>query len=625
MLAFASAAFAQEWEADVGKLREMERAKHWEEVLTATSAMLGTYVEDRQVEKLYEWRAQAYESTQRWDAIAAEAQALDKAPVNATKSVLAKVLAGYAGKLHRHQKGDLAIQVYCLVLERCPAESERCAWARIGIGDCLLYYVKDAQPRALPEFLAVERDYPKETPAVAAALQRIADYGGSMKDPRAAADACGRAVHGYRSSYEASAVERFSVRRGDYLVAAQDWAGAIQAYREAEESFANSDSSRSEMAHRQAVLTQEHVGADAAALPLERTMASYGVAAPNVCQDSLRRLVDIHLAARRYIEAAQFAHLGLDAGDRDWSLGKIVECLKSLDPTNARLEAFLAREIDGVKRSDGHDGADVLGGIGYPAWPAEIAKAFDGSLDELTDDWQSLRRKGWLCLYRGRPREGAVYLYRAFLACPNPQETVRLRVELLEDAYHGVYGTRVGAERWQRLICPGAQEPAPDADVVEMFKRDRPEADMSSEVSEAMATLGMCLARAYPVGVNPQDVARDREVLLRAYARIAEEKGREEDLIRFCLSALEKDHLTGLYDDFLQTALVMCRVRDGNAAGALRLLEDLSDPTKMPALAGRARGLVQNAMNQLRSLRNPVVVQAQTYRRYLPPPPRKPK
>ena len=623
VLALAAAAFGQPWDAQITKLRELERQKHWDDILTQTSEMLGKYADDKQVETIYQWRGTAYESAQRWDAIVAEADVLDKAAVGAKKPLLAQVLADYAGRLHRHQKAELAVQVYRMIVERCPGESERCAWARIGIGDCYLWQMKDAQPKALAEFLAVERDYPDQTTATIAALQRLSDNGAAMKDLRASADACGRAVHERRSSYDAESLERFAIRRGEYLTALQDWDGAIQAYREAEDAFARTDATKSDMAQRQATLTQQHLGAEQAVLPLERVIACHGAAAANQCQDALRRLVDIHILAKRHGVAAQFARLGLDTGDRDWSLGKIVECLKALDPTNARLEAFLAREIDGVKRADGQDRADVLAEIGYPAWPEETTKAFERSLADLGDDWRSLRRKGRVCLYWGRPREATGYFYRAFLSCSIPQELVKVRIDLIEDAYHGVYGTHVGAERWQRLFCPSPQDAPPDEDVADLFKRDHPVADASAVVNEALAALELCLARPYPIGANPQDVARDREVYLDAYSRIAIEKGREDDLIRFCRAAIEKENLTGLYDDFVLTALVMCRMRDGNAEGDFKLLEELNDGARTPALVAQARHVVQTALSQLHPLHNPIVSQPQIYRRYLPPPPKK--
>ena len=638
LLASATSASPQNWPKDADAVRAAEREKRWDDVLRQTAAMLPVYRDDAQVKSLYDWRATALESAQRWDAIVAEAESLGEngsrtpdavkgpGPIfSPNNPLLAQVLTDYAGRLHRQKQGGLAIRVYRLVLARCPAQAERCASARLGIGDCCIWHIKDAQPSAVAEYVAVVRDYPAQKPAVATALQRLADYGSAMKDPRACADACASALTRYKDQFDADTLERFAIKRGEYLQQLEPWDAAVRAYREAEENFAVKSGMRGELAWRQAAILQEHGAPDAALTAYQRVLASHGVDNPGRCVDSLRRIVDLHLAAKRFDEAAKAAHVGLDTGDRDWMLPKMVECLKGLDPSNAKLTSFLLREADGAEHVDATlrsgeapslRSTSVLAEIGYPAWPAEIEQAFEKSQGDLGGDWRSLWRKGRLCLYRGRPREAAPLLYRAWLTCPNVQEALKLRRDLIEDVYHGLNGTHVGSDRWRKRLCPPPDAPAVDDETAAALRHDRPANEAAPEVRDARIALEVCLEAPYPLGANPQNVTREREVFLDAYARIAIEKGREDDLLRFCRKELEKERLAGMYDNFVQTGAMMCRSRDGHSAGELRFLEELA---ACPDVAARAKQIAQNLLNQMKLLRNPVQHQPQLYRKFLPP------
>ncbi len=612
-------ALAQDWDQDKAPLETMQRENRWDDVLRLAAELLGKYRDDAQVLRLYEWRVTAYESAKRWDAMTTEAEGLDKAAVGAKKPLLAQVLSHYASRLQANQKGDLAIRVYRSLLERCPAESERCAWARMGIGDCLLWHVKDAQERALGEYLAVERNYPAETKAVVAAAVRVADYGGSMKDIRAAADACDKLLHRFPGQCDADTLERVAVKYGEYLAQSEQWDGALKAYREAEEKFVKREAMLSDLAWREAAILQDRLHAEGAVPALQRVLASYGLSSPDRCADAARRLVSVHLAAKRYAEAAKAARICMDTGDEDWALPQMVECLRGIDPTEAKLQAFLLREIDGANAQlAGRPVDDVLAGIGYPDYPPEVEKAFDQSLGGLDSDWRSLWRKGRLCLYRGKPREAAAHLYRAFLLCPGLQELQRIRIALVRDAYHGVYGTHVGAARWQRRLCPAPDNAEPDTETPALLAYSPPKPDTSADVNDALAALESCLREPFPTGVNPQTVAHDRQVFVDAYVRVAAEKGRTDDLIRFCLAEMEKEKLAGLFDAFVEAGALACRLRDGHAAGEIAFLEDLTNPAKTPGVAQRARHVAQTRLNPFRQLRANPPFNPQVYRKYLP-------
>ncbi|HUV39207.1 MAG TPA: tetratricopeptide repeat protein, partial [Planctomycetota bacterium] len=367
LLVPASALHAQNWDADRDRLVAEFRQKRYEEVLKLSSAMLVTYELPEFVGEIYTRRAGALGELKRWDDLVAEAGRLDGAAWAADRRVLADVLLRFAGALRRGKEIPRAIDVYRLVLAKCPKQTPQCATARVAVGDCYAYDLKDALEQAVPEYLAVEKDYPGEKPAAALAVQHLAETWWRLGDFRKAKDAYARALARYRADYPASHVEQFATRIGEACVRLDDPEGALKAYREAEETFTTRPEHQSELAWRRAKILFDGKRYAEAAAAYRRVVARYALANESRSVGSAQAVVDCFAALEKYDEALKAAHVVYDYGDRHWAVPKIIELLTLSGADDEQVEAFVRFQLYGPKGEDGQQEiANPFDRIGYP-------------------------------------------------------------------------------------------------------------------------------------------------------------------------------------------------------------------------------------------------------------------
>jgi len=594
-----SVADAQNWNADHDRLVQAVRQKRFEEALNLATDMLGTYREAQFVRDIYTHRVAALRELKRWDAIVAEAGELEKAHFAADRQRLADLYVRFAGALRRGKQPQKAVQVYRLVISRCPKQAAACATARLAIADCYRYDVKDAVKQAIAEYLAVEKEYPAETQTVATAIQRLGDTWWGLKDYRKAKDAYHKAVHRYRECYRPNQVSQYAVRIGEACDRLKEPENARRAYREAEEKFADRDVTRSDLAWRQAKILFDQKRYAEAATGYQRVLARYALANEWRSANAAQSLVDCFVPQRKLNDALKAAHVVYDWGNRHWAVPKIIELLKQLDGNDQRADTFVLFQLYGPKGKDGKDALpDVLAAIGYPEYGAAIQKDFEASLTSLGDDWQGLRRKGKLCLLRGRPREAIPHLYQALLRGPT-QQTQSLGVDLVDKAVTALYGTEVNRKPFYRYLRYGAEGKDVAPGVAELLPRPRRTKDNSAKLTEGIAALESFIGEPFAPGVNRRNEAGRRFVMLKAYLRLATERGREDQCVRFCRSVLTRQHLRELQAECVRLASRVLRLRDGHLADEFRFLEETADPKKSPKITPAARNAARQELGRL--------------------------
>ena len=623
VLAVVLPAQAQDWNKDYRQLQELIWAHKYDEALDLSKRLLGVYHEEEQVCNLYVQRVHAHLVRNKFDEAFAEALTLDKADFAGNRKLLARVYFRFASELQRLRQADKAVKVYHLLIEKCPGETDWCARARIGAGDCYRHLVKDGAEQAAAEYAAVEKDYPAGKEHAAAAVSRLADTLNGLKKHADAVAEYRKALTQYRQFHQAGDLERLAAAMGHACVALEDWPNALAAYRDVE-ALTTRDSVRNEMASRRAniLFTQQKYPEAIAAF--QQTLSRYGVADVGRCMDAARKIAECHAAAENYPEALKAAHVVYDAGDLDWAVQKIVTWLKALDGNDERVETFVLFQMHGPKVPDREEELpNVLLDIGYPDYGAEVQGDFDKSLASLGDDWRGLQRKARLCLYRGKPRLAVPYFYRAFLECPNQELQVCGQAVVFEGV-RAVYGTEAGLDPWYAFLRDGTTDATIEPQRGELLVRKPRRKDRTPKVLEVLGGMDQYLQEPFPAQGNRWPERTRRIALLNACFRIAAEKGCEEDFLDLGRRVLINPGLPDLYDTCTGVVSLTFRARDGHPANARDWFAQLVDPAKTPELNPKARQAAQKALNELsrtnswKRHRGP-----NAYQRYLPKKPKK--
>ena len=598
----AGPAVAQHWDREFAKLRDQVRQKQYDDALKLSEDLLRVAKAPERIREIYAQRARVLAELKRWDLMLAEAETFAGAAFAADRKLLAEVYADYAGRLVTGKKPRDAINVYRLLLANCPKQAERCAWARVGIGDCYNWHLKDSVAKAVPEYLAIERDYPRQTRVVATATWRAGEVYWRLKDYRNAADAYRKVAYVQKTHHPYHEIETAAIRVAQCHAFLEEWDRAIAAYREAEAKCITRANVKNDVArHRGDILFKQERFAEAAK-EYQRVLSRYGVAGAGSCQHASRRLVECCAALKRYDDALKAAHICSINGDEGWVVPKIVEYLKLLDGNDTRVGQFVLYQLHGPGGPEGDEKLpDVLGDIGYPDYPADVQADFTKSLAALGNSPSELHRKGRACLYRGRPREAVPYLYEALLGSRD-WELPKVGGLLVDGAVLGVQGTHAGRERWYRYLLHGPQGKDVDREVRALLVHKHPARDDRAKLNRVLAALERYITEPYQPGVNRRNETASRKVFIDAYARIAREKARTDDFVGLCRRLLAEAALADLYAHGISRACLCIRARDGHFAAEFRFLKTLTDPAKTPGLNRRAR---QAAKNELAKL-NPI-------------------
>ena len=614
---------AQDWAKDSRQLQELIWKSYWAKALEVSSKLLNDYHEDAQITRIYSHRIHAFMVLKKWDEAFAETQELEKADFSKNRKLLADLYFQFASQLHRHRQGEKALKTYHLLIEKCPKQTDFCARARIGAGDCYLHHVKNAAEKAAAEYASVERDYPGEQAHCATAVRRGADTLSRLKKHAEAAAEYHKVLTKYRRFFQLAELEKLTCTMGYTYEAIEDWTGARRAFRDAE-ALTTREDVKNELAWRRATILYNQKKWAEAIVEFQQTIARYGIANEGRCLDAARKIAECYAALENYDEALKAAHVVYDAGDVPWAVRNIVNWLKTRDGNAERLENFVLFQMHGPKGEDGgSDLPNVLAEIGYPACSADVQKDFENSLGALKDDWQDCYRKGRLCLYRGKPTEAVSYLYRAFLNCPN-KEAYRHGQEIVGGAVRAICGTEAGLEPWYAFLRDGTRDENIGARLRELLRQKPRRQQRTTKVLEVLTGLEKYILEPFPAPGNRWAERTRRITMLHAYLRIAVEKGCEDDLIGFARRLLAHPGIADLYQTCADVVSLAFRARDGHLAGALRWFDQIADPRKTPNMNPRARQDAKRALGELTRTRSWKRRHApNAYRQYLPKRPRK--
>ena len=615
-------AHAQEWAKDSRQLQQLISKSYWAKALELSSKFLGVYHEDEQITRIYSLRLQAFRVLKKWDEAFAEAQELEKADFSKNRKLLAGVYFQFASQLHRYRQGEKALKIYHLLIEKCPKQTDFCARARIGAGDCYLHHIKNAAEKAAAEYATVERDYPGEKEHCATAVRRRADTLKRLKKHAEAAAEYHKVLTKYRRFFQLGDLEKLTCTMGYSYEAVEDWHQARRAFQDAE-ALTTRESVKNELAWRRAAILFKQKKWGEAVLEFQQTLARYGIANEGRCVDAARKIAECYAAMENYEEALKAAHVVYDAADMPWAVRSIVNWLKARDGNSERLENFVLFQMYGPKGKDGKsDLPNVLAEIGYPAYSADIHKDFETSLSALKESWQDSYRKGRLCLYWGKSTEAVPHLYRAFLKCPN-KEVYRHGQEVVGGGVRAIYGTEVGLDPWYAFLRDGTRDENIRGRLQELLLQKPRQQERTPKVLEVLAGLEKYILEPFPAPGNRRAESQRRIKMMNAYFRIAVEKGCEEDLIRFARRLMASPGIADLYQTCASMVSLAFRARDGHVAAARLWFSEIADRRKTPNINPRARQAARQALGGLARTKSWKRRHApNTYRRYLP---RKPK
>ena len=616
---------AQDWNTDYRQLQELLWKHKYAEALELDKRLLGIYHEEEQVYNLYVQRVHAFRALKKFDEAFAETLTLDKAGFSKNRKLLARVYHQFAWELHKHRQADKAIKVYHLLIEKCPAETDYCAQARIAAGDCYRYHVKNGAEQAAAEYAAVEKDYRKEEKHPAAAVSRLADTLRGLKKHADAVTEYRKALTTYRRFYRATDLERLTCSMGHSCAESKDWEKARAAYRDAE-ALSTRDNAKNELAWRRANILFGQKQYAAAIVELQQTLSRYGIADAGRCLDAARKIAECHAAMENYEDALKAAHIVHDAGDPPWAVRNIVTWLKVLDGNDERVETFILFQMHGPKGADGKGGLpNVLAEIGYPNWSAEVRKDFEKSFAALTDDWRDLQRKARVCVYRGKPRDALPYYYRAFLNCSNDY-VYSCGQAFVFEGLRAVHGTEAGLDPWYAFLRDGTIDKAIEPELRTLPPRKATRHLRTPKVLEVLDGLGTYIVEPFPGGGGRWAERTRRITLMNACYRMATEKGCEDRFLDLGRRMLATPGFHDLYDPCARAVSLMLRTRDGHLANARRWFADLADRKKTPNMSQRARQAVKKALGELSRTNSWKRHHAPNiYRRYLPKKPKKKK
>ena len=368
--------------------------------------------------------------------------------------------------------------------------------------------------------------------------------------------------------------------------------------------------------HSAGILAQQQKFAEAGR-EFQHVVADYGFAVDGLCQDAGRKVVDCYVAQKDYDAALKAAHVVYDAGETNWAVPKIAECLKLLDGNAGRAKAFVLFQMYGPPSAQGEAAPEdvpkdapkdprelarnVLAEIGYPAWDAEVVKSFERSVGEIANNWQDLRRKGRVCLYAGKPEEAARYFFRAFRECPD-SEVARSGEELVLGPVRAVQGTEVALDVYYQFLRTGTSKEKLDPRLQAIFVGELDQA-APPQVAGVLAGLERCIIEPLIVRRDLGQQMRNRLAMLDTYCRIASAKGRGEDVLRLCREILADLRLSEVQTGAVAPAAATLRKRDGHMAGERSFLEDLTAPLKAPAATPYARQMARNKLNELEKVK----------------------
>jgi hypothetical protein len=208
------------------------------------------------------------------------------------------------------------------------------------------------------------------------------------------------------------------------------------------------------------------------------------------------------------------------------------------------------------------------------------------------------------------------------MLCEDAGQLRNIRNDLVSGPYFVLHGTPVGGEKWMEYLRTGTVEGGMDDEMKTVFAWKRVERQQNAQLDRAIQVLEKFVTEPFPAGANAREENYRRQVMLSAYFRIAVEKGREDDFIRFCGNVLAEPRHGAIYDDCIILGARCHRMRDGHMAEEFRFVEALA--ARSSAVSSHARQVAQQYLQRLNAVADwPKTHNIGAYRRYLPPKPKK--
>ena len=307
---------------------------------------------------------------------------------------------------------------------------EQAAEALLRAGDLLATDLKKPE-EGIAQYREVEKEFAAARPKLAAeAVRRVAAvYEAQLKGPLQAAAAYQSLTEKYAAAYDQQALSGFHAKTVECLIAAKKNAAAAAAAKKAEACL-EAVSQKASFALRQADAALEMKDYAAARAEYERVIYSYPLE-QNACQEAQSRIVETFRAEGNWADALGAARILYDTAGTEESIRRaaqtVAQAFLAADGNLAKANEFLSYQRFGPDGPDGKPNTDDdiatnhLAQVKYPARSELSNKQFQAAVDARPKSYEGFRARGFLCLYWGKPKEGAAQFLLAFKAADFPQ------------------------------------------------------------------------------------------------------------------------------------------------------------------------------------------------------------